>query len=53
MIQEKYFINVPKHLWKETIYRRHDSQKAGHLDIKATIQEFRKQFYYPGFTETP
>ena len=42
---------VPKRLWKETIYRLHNSQTAGHLGIKATIQEFRKRFYYPGFTE--
>ena len=42
---------VPKHLRKETIYRLHNSQTAGHLGIKATIQEFRKRFYYPGFTE--
>ena len=42
---------VHKHLWKETIYRLHNSQRAGHLGIKATIQEFRKRFYYPGFTE--
>ena len=28
---------VPKHLWKETIYRLHNSQTAGHLGIKATI----------------
>ena len=38
-------------MWKETIYRLHNSQTAGHLGIKATIQEFRKRFYYPGFTE--
>ena len=42
---------APKHLWKETIYRLHNSQTAGHLGIKETIQEFRKRFYYPGFTE--
>ena len=41
---------VPKHLWKETIYRLHNSQTC-HLGPKATIQEFRKRFYYPGFTE--
>ena len=41
---------VPKHLWKENIYRLHNSQTAGHLGTKATIQEFRKRFYYPGFT---
>ena len=38
-------------MWKETIYRLHNSQTAGHLGIKATIQEFRKRFYYPGFAE--
>ena len=27
------------------------SQTAGHLGVKATNQEFRKRFYYPGFTE--
>ena len=42
---------VPKHLWKETIYRLHNSQTAEHLGIKATIQELRKRFYYTGFTE--
>ena len=42
---------VPKHLWKETVYRLHNSQTTGHLGIKATIQEFRNRFYYPGFTE--
>ena len=53
MKQEKYLKKfcAPKHLWKETIYRLHNSQTAGHLGIKATIQEFRKQIYYPGFTE--
>ena len=42
---------VPKNLWKETIYRLHNSQTAGHLGIKATIQEFRKRFSYPRLTE--
>ena len=42
---------VPRHLWKETVYRLHNSQTAGHLGTKATIQEFRKRFYYPGFTD--
>ena len=40
-----------KHLWKEVIYRLHNSPTAGHLGILRTIQEFRKRFYYPGFTE--
>ena len=38
-------------MWNETIYRLHNSQTAGHLGTKATIQEFRKRFFYPGFTE--
>ena len=37
---------VPKQLWKETIYRLHKSQTAGHLGIKATNQEFGERFYY-------
>ena len=44
-------ICLPKHLWKEVIYRLHNSPTAGHLGILRTIQEFRKRFYYPGFTE--
>ena len=40
-------IRVPKPLWKETINRLHNSQRAGYLGIKATIQEFRKQFLIP------
>ena len=32
---------VPKHLRKDSIYRLHSSQTAGHLGIKATIQEFK------------
>ena len=42
---------VPKHLWKEIIYRLHNSATAGHLGIVNTIHEFRKRFYYPSFTE--
>ena len=53
MILEKYFTNNSVYLsiYEETIYRFHNSQTAGHLGIKATIQEFRERFYYPGFTE--
>ena len=42
---------LPKHLWKEVIYRLHNSPTGGHLGILRTTQEFRKRFYYPGFTE--
>ena len=41
---------VPKHLWREIIYRLHNSTE-GHLGIVKTIHEFRKRFYYPSFTE--
>ena len=42
---------LPKHLWKETLYRIDNSQTAGHIGISKTIQEFRRRFYFPGFTE--
>ena len=42
---------LPKHLWKETIYRLHNSPTAGHLGMQRTLQEFWKRFYYPGITE--
>ena len=41
----------PKDLWKETLYRIHNSQTAGHIGNCKTIQEFRRRFYFPGFTE--
>ena len=42
---------VPEHLRKEVLYRIHNSRTAGHNGITRTIQEFRKRFYFPGFTE--
>ena len=42
---------LPKHLWKEIIYRLHNSPTAGHLGIQRTLQEFRKRLYYPGVTQ--
>ena len=42
---------LPKHLWKEVIYRLHNSPIAGHVGMVRTIQEFRKRFYFPGFNE--
>ena len=42
---------VPKHLRKEVIYRIHNSPTGGHLGIVRTAKEFRKRFYFPGFSE--
>ena len=42
---------LPKHLWQEVVYRLHNSPSGGHLGMGRTIEEFRKRFYFPGFTE--
>ena len=42
---------LPKHLWREVVYGLHNSKLAGHVGIAKTVQEFRKRFYFPGFTE--
>ena len=42
---------VPKHSRKEVIYRIHNSSTGGHLGIVRTAEEFRKRFYFPGFSE--
>ena len=42
---------VPQKFWKELVYRIHNSKTAGHSGISRTAQEFRKRFYFPGFTE--
>ena len=42
---------LPKHLWKEVVYRLHNSRLAGHVGIIKTAEEFRKRFYFPNFTE--
>ena len=42
---------VPKHLRKDVIYRIHNSPTGGHLGIVRTAKEFRKRFYFPGFSE--
>ena len=42
---------VPKHQRKELLYRIHNSKLKGHLGIKKTITEFRRKYYFPGFTE--
>ena len=42
---------VPKHLRKEIIYRIQNFPTGGHLGIVRTAKEFRKRFYFPGFSE--
>ena len=42
---------LPKHRWKEVVYRLHNSPTGGHLGMTRTSEEFRKRFYLPGFTE--
>ena len=49
-VQHKQFC-VPKSLWREVIYRLHNSPTAGHMGINKTVEEFRKRFYFPNFTE--
>ena len=49
-IKHKQFC-VPKHLWNETIYRVHNSMTGGHIGMTRTTEEFRKRFYFPGFSE--
>ena len=42
---------IPKHLRKELIYRMHNSKLQGHVGVGTTIAEFRKRYYFPGFSE--
>ena len=42
---------VPKTLWREVVFRLHNSKTAGHYGIAKTVEEFRKRFYFPNFTE--
>ena len=49
-VQHKQFC-VPKSLWREVIYRLHNSPTAGHMGINKTVEVFRKRFYFPNFTE--
>ena len=50
IVQHKQFC-VPKSLWREVIYRLHNSPTAGHMGINKTVEEFRKRFHFPIFTE--
>ena len=49
-VQNKQFC-VPKHLWRDVVFRLHNSKTAGHFGIGKTVAEFRKRFYFPNFTE--
>ena len=42
---------VPKTLWREVVFRLHNSKTAGHFGIAKTVEEFRKTFYFPNFTD--
>ena len=42
---------VSKTLWREVVFRLHNSKTAGHFGIAKTVEEFRKRFYFPSFTE--
>ena len=42
---------IPKQLRDEVISRLHNSPTGGHIGIVRTAKEFRKRFYFPGFSE--
>ena len=42
---------VPKMLWREVVFRLHNSKTAGHFGIAKTVENFRKIIYFPNFTE--
>ena len=42
---------VPKHMWNETLIRVHNSMTGGHIGMTRTTEEFRRRFYFPGFSE--
>ena len=42
---------VPKTLWREVVFRLHNSKAAGHFGIVKTVEEFRKRFSFPNFTK--
>ena len=37
-------------LWREIVFRLHNSKTAGHFGIAKTVEEFRKRFFFPNFT---
>ena len=42
---------VPKTLWREVVFRLHNSKTAGHFGIAKAVEEFRKRFSFPNFPE--
>ena len=42
---------VPKALGREVVFRLHNSKTTGHFGLAKTVEEFRKRFYFPNFTE--
>ena len=42
---------VPNSLWREVVFHLHNSKTVGHFGIAKTVEEFRKRFYFPSFTE--
>ena len=42
---------VPKTLWREVVFRLHNSKTAEHFGIAESVAEFQKRFYFPNFTE--
>ena len=42
---------VSKTLWREVVFRLHNSKTAGHFGIAKTVEELQKRFYFPNFTD--
>ena len=42
---------VPKTPWREVVFRVYNSKTTGHFGLAKTVEEFRKRFYFPNFTE--
>ena len=42
---------VAKTLWREVVFRLHNTRTAGPFGIAKTVEEFRKRIYFPNFTD--
>ena len=42
---------VPKTLWREVVFRFHNSKTSGHFGFAKTIEEFQEMFFLPNFTD--
>ena len=38
-------------MWREVVFRLHNSKTAGDFGFAKTVEEFRRRFYFPNFTE--